>query len=120
MTSAYYRWSFLLYLLSDASGSGHDNYIYGDKTPIPEGLLSFAKSVYDCLNVPNISLDIAYNGKEFYLIEFQAINFGSVCQVRANAYHRLTDNNWLLVKEKLSLEKVYANSVGFYIKNNNL
>ena len=49
-----------------ASGSGHDNYIYGDKTPIPKGLLTFAKSVYEYLNVPNISLDVAYNGEEFF------------------------------------------------------
>jgi len=103
-----------------ASGSGHDNYIYGDKTPIPKGLLTFAKSVYECFNVPNISLDVAYNGEEFFLIEFQALYFGSVCQVRSNSYHCLVNNDWTLVKEKLKLERVYVESIIYFIKNNNL
>jgi glutathione synthase/RimK-type ligase-like ATP-grasp enzyme len=103
-----------------ASGSGHDNYIYGDKTPIPSGLLTFAKSIYECFNVPNISLDIAYNGEDFFLIEFQALYFGSVCQVRANAYHQLINTDWTIVKEKLSLERVYVESVKYFINKNSL
>ena len=101
-----------------ASGSGHDRYLYGNKTPIPDGLLDFCESIYKDMNVPNLSIDVAFDGKEFYLIEFQAIYFGSVCQRRSNCYHLKINKNWEMIKEKLDLEKVYADSIITYIKRN--
>jgi len=44
-----------------ASGGGYHNYTYGEKAQFPTGIFDFAKRVYDTLDVPHLSLDVAGN-----------------------------------------------------------
>jgi len=94
-----------------ASGSGNKNYIYGSDVILPEGILDFAKKVYTQATVPQLSIDIAYDGNMFYIIEFQALYFGTVGHAKSDGYYSFTDSNWLFNKEKLDIEKVYVDSI---------
>jgi len=67
-----------------ASGSG----IFEFTKEIPKGILEFAYQIKENFNVPNISLDIAYADHEFYLIEFQAIYFGTKTLENAPFYFK--------------------------------
>lgn len=99
-----------------ASGGGYDNYLYGENAPKPEGIFDFAKKIFMNFNVPHASLDIAWDGKNFYLIEIQFVYFGTAGIPYSNGYYMEIDNKWTYVKEKLSIEEVYANSIIDYIQ----
>ncbi len=95
-----------------ASGGGLLEYT----TELPEGLLDFSKKVYRSFSVPNISIDVAFDGKNFHLIEMQAIYFGTYTLEHSEFYF-LDDfvNGWKLVKGRSDLEEVYSDSVIHYI-----
>ena len=61
--------------------------------------------------VPNISLDIGFDGKKFHLIEFQFLYFGTTTIEKSPFYFEKYDNSWLLNKGKCELEKVYVDSI---------
>ncbi len=56
-----------------ASGSGLLSY----KRDLPNGLLDFAKDIYSKFRLPNLSVDIGWDGIRFFLLEFQALYFGT-------------------------------------------
>ena len=99
-----------------ASGSGNEKYIYGSHVDLPEGIFNFSKQVFNQLNVPQLSLDIAYDGTTFYIIEYQVIYFGTVGHVLSDGFFLLIKGEWKFISEKLDLEQVYAESIDFYIK----
>jgi glutathione synthase/RimK-type ligase-like ATP-grasp enzyme len=96
-----------------ASGSGIRNF----EKEIPEGLLNFAFGIFKELNVPNASLDIAFDGTSFFLIEFQCIYFGSFTLTFSDFYWQRTDKQFEFVESKSELEKVYAGSIVNFIKS---
>ena len=59
---------------NDFRASGSHKFIF--KEDIPDGILDFAKLIFDILNVPNLSIDVAFDGNKFHLLEFQAIYYG--------------------------------------------
>ena len=95
-----------------ASGSGLFNY----ERTLPEGLLDFADEVVKSFNLPQLSLDIAFNGKEFILIELQALYFGTKTIEYAPFYFKKDNGIWNIIEEKSILEKVYAESISNFIK----
>jgi glutathione synthase/RimK-type ligase-like ATP-grasp enzyme len=100
-----------------ASGSGSKNYIYGSDVKFPEGIFDFASSIFEKLTVPHLSLDIAYDGYNFYLLEFQVLHFGTVGHVKSDGYYYKNNGLWSFQKEKHDLEKVYADSIGYYLQS---
>jgi len=99
-----------------ASGGGYHNYSYGEKAQFPPGIFDFAKMVYEKLNVPHLSLDVAFDGQKFYLLEFQCLYFGTAGIVKSACYYTFENNdNWQPRYEKLSIEAVYASSIKEYI-----
>lgn len=103
-----------------ASGGGYKNYLYGNKALMPEGIFDFAKSVFDSLDVPYASLDIAFDGKVFYLFEFQCVYFGMAGVFLSNEYFINKSSQWIAVSEKLGQEQVYVDSITEYLKNKGL
>jgi glutathione synthase/RimK-type ligase-like ATP-grasp enzyme len=99
-----------------ASGSGNKNYIYGSDVKYPEGMFDFASDIFEKLMVPHLSLDIAYDGINFYLLEFQVLHFGTVGHVKSDGYYYKGNENWLFQKENLDLEKLYVDSIGYYLQ----
>lgn len=100
-----------------ASGSGNTNYIYGSKVELPKGILDYALNVFNQANVPQLSIDVAYDGTHFYLIEFQALFFGTVGHVKSDGFYKYVDNNWKFIYDVIALEQVYAESIDDFIKN---
>lgn len=99
-----------------ASGGGYDNYFYGIEAEAPEGLFDFAQKIYKKLNVPHLSIDIAYDGNEFYLIEFQSLYFGTAGIPYSEGYFSKKGSEWKFITEKFEVEKVYADSVVTYLE----
>lgn len=98
-----------------ASGGGYDNYFYGKEARIPEGLLDYANTVRFQLDVPNISLDIAYDGERFYLLEFQCLYFGTAGILRSGHFFHKKGDEWIAVENKESVESAYAYSIAKYL-----
>jgi glutathione synthase/RimK-type ligase-like ATP-grasp enzyme len=103
-----------------ASGGGYDNYFYGLAANPPEGIFDFAEKVYEELNVPHASLDISYDGKEFYLMEFQCIYFGTAGVLRSDEYFEKNNGKWFPIKKKFTQEQVYVDGLMTYIEKNQL
>jgi len=95
-----------------ASGGGRLSYT----RDVPTKLLSFARDIAIELNLPNVSLDIAYDGNKCYLLEFQAIYFGTYTLEHSQFYFAF-NNKWEMIEESSILEKEYANSIVRYIEN---
>lgn len=99
-----------------ASGGGYDNYFYGRNANIPDGFLDYCLSVFEKLNVPHASIDIAYDGEKFYLIEFQELYFGTAGIIYSKGYFKYIKNNWAFIDEDTSIESVYVNSIVDFLK----
>ena len=99
-----------------SSGSGIRQY---DERP-PSLLLDFAEKIINAFNVPNISIDIAFDGNIFYMFEVQFVYFGSFTIDFSQNYFQRIDNNWILKNSKSVLEEEYAKSIVSFIKKNNL
>ncbi len=97
-----------------ASGGGRLNY----EPELPNGILDFSKSIYDTLNVPVLSIDVAYDGKGFYLIEFQCLHFGTATLEYSTHYYSINDGKWVRYEEKSILEREYIKSLRSYILRN--
>lgn len=99
-----------------ASGSGVTNYRYGSDCKYPNGIFNYAKKIFLSLNVPNLSVDIAYDGNDFYLLEYQAVYFGTVGYTKSDIYFVEENGKWMAKKKTESLEQVYVESVIKFLK----
>ncbi len=95
-----------------ASGSG----ILSFTEDIPSGILDFASVVYRHFGMPNLSLDIATEGNTFYLLEFQALYFGTYTLEESPFHYRLTDGGWQVQRGRVNLENIYAESICTYLE----
>ena len=95
-----------------ASGSG----LFEFKEDVSYKFLDFAYSVFEQFNVPNISLDIGFDGDKYYLIEFQALYFGTKTLEFAPFFFEKEANKWLMKKASSDLEEVYVTSICNYIE----
>lgn len=100
-----------------ASGGGYDNYFYGLNANIPEGIFDFAKSIREEFNVPQLSLDIAYDGKQFYLFELQFVYFGTAGIPYSEEYFVKQNGKWIAKKNPKDQEFFYVDSIVKFIKN---
>jgi len=96
-----------------ASGSMKFNY----DIKLPEGLLDYAKKVFESFHVPYIALDIGIKDKEFFLFEFQFLSFGQYTLEKSSFYYRFSDRKWQKEYEKPDLEREIAESVSKFIKS---
>ncbi len=99
-----------------ASGSGKEKYLFGEKASFPKGIFDYVKSIYDKLDVPMLSIDIAFANNQFYTLEFQFTGFGTSGQQLSENYFIIKDNTWIPVYEKLDLEYVFVDSIINYSK----
>lgn len=94
-----------------ASGGGLLSY----ERDLPDGLLTFARTVYESFCVPNLSIDVGFNGSEFYLIEFQALYFGTYTIEKSEFYFVPDKTDWKICEGSSILEQVYARSISMFI-----
>lgn len=100
---------------NDFRASGSGKFIFSKD--IPSGMLDFALKIRKHFNVPHISLDIAFDGIRFHLIEFQFIYFGTTTIEKSPHYFELLDGEWQVIKGKSNLEETYVDSIINYIDN---
>jgi glutathione synthase/RimK-type ligase-like ATP-grasp enzyme len=99
-----------------ASGSGMFKYT----RDLPGGLLDFATGIFKAMQVPQLSIDIAYDGESFYLLEFQAVYFGTKTLEYSEYYFYRGAEGWEIREETSELELVHAESMDHYIKQTKL
>lgn len=98
-----------------ASGSGY-NYTSGSQADFPTNMLDFIRNFYLCLNVPNLSIDFAYDGKKGYIFEFQALYFGTSTQYKSKNFYEYCDGNWQLKENDMDEEQIYVHSIVDFLK----
>jgi glutathione synthase/RimK-type ligase-like ATP-grasp enzyme len=96
-----------------ASGSGNFNF----EENVPSQVLDYAEKIYHDFNVPNLSLDIAFDGNHCYLFEFQALFFGTTTIEKSPFYFIKEKKMWKIIKNKSELEKEYVKSIVNFIKD---
>jgi len=96
-----------------ASGSG----LFEHPESVPPIVLDFAKSVFESFQVPIISLDVALNGTEPCLIEFQCLHFGPLTLEDSRFCFVLRNGVWTKVDGQTVLEKEFVRSIVAYIEN---
>jgi len=99
---------------NDFRASGSGNFIFPSE--LPAGLLDFCQYIFEKLGVPNVSLDIAFDGEKFLLIEFQAIFFGSYTLTKSKYYFTMHENRWEKNYGEIELEKIYVESIINFIE----
>ncbi|WP_026952299.1 ATP-grasp domain-containing protein [Algoriphagus mannitolivorans] len=97
-----------------ASGGGKLNI----EPTIPLGLLDFAHSFIEEIKTPFVSLDIAFDGFRFYLIEFQFLNFGNYTLEKSTRFFQKIMGEWHLVNMPSQLEIEFVYSIKKYIDEN--
>ncbi|MBE0674538.1 MAG: hypothetical protein IH591_07755 [Bacteroidales bacterium] len=100
-----------------ASGGGYDNYKYGAEAGAPDGMLDFAWKIFVNFNVPNASMDLAWDGHRFYLLEFQCLYFGTagILKRYSPVYFQKHDEKWKEEENDGVIERAYAESVIWFL-----
>lgn len=98
-----------------ASGSGKLFFDYPFNDELIQ-VLNMAKKLYSELDAPLLSVDIAFDGKNSHLIEFQCVNFGPYTLQFSDKYFTQKEGNWVEIRGKSILEEEIAKSLDYYIK----
>jgi glutathione synthase/RimK-type ligase-like ATP-grasp enzyme len=99
-----------------ASGSGY-NYKAGSSSEIPHEVLDYCKSFFEAFDIPNMSIDVAYDGEKCYIIEFQSLYFGTSTILMSDDFYSFEEGKWVIKPIEKDIEKIYANSIVNYLKN---
>lgn len=97
-----------------ASGSG--KFLFPDNIEEIKSILDYARKVYLKMNVPYVSLDVADDGKQQYLIEYQCVNFGPYTLERSEWYFIHSEAGWVKKDTTSELEREYADALMYYWK----
>jgi len=99
-----------------ASGSGK-NYKAGLNAEFPESQLDHIKEICQKLDVPMLSLDYAFDGNKGYLLEFQAVYFGTATHTFCDHYFTKEKNGWIHKEKAFSQEEEYVYGIVHYLQN---
>ncbi len=102
---------------NDFRSSGSGNFFF--EKEFPEGIFDFVLKIRKIMELPCISLDICFDNKDFHVLEFQALYFGTTTLVKAPFYYERLDNRWVLIEKNSVLEEVFVSCIDNYIKHNN-
>lgn len=86
---------------------------------VPCELLDYAKEVFDKLDNPFISMDLAFKNGKPYLIEFQGTNFGSSVIRLSNGYYCKTADGWEFLEKKSLHEETLSYGLLNYVERKN-
>lgn len=81
-------------------------------------LLNYAEEVYNHFDNPFISMDIVFNGHEYFLIEFQASHFGVSAITKSKGFYFKLNDRWSFSDNKLNVEYEIADSLDRYLLRN--
>lgn len=101
-----------------ASGGGRLTFDL-PKDVVLDQLLDYADCVAHKIGTPLLSMDIAFDGKKFYLLEFQCLNFGPYAAEHSVCYHMRSQNGWVRINEPCDLERIFCEAIANYIDGDN-
>mgnify|MGYP001081994651 FL=1 len=81
-----------------------------------KNVLDMARTLFLELDVPMLSVDIAYDGKKCHMIEFQCVSFGPYTIQFSNAYYIFDNARWAKVFEDSELEKEISTALDYFIR----
>lgn len=99
-----------------ASGSGLLSY----PESLPDGLLGFCRKLHDIFDAPSVSLDIAYDGSNYHVLETQFVYFGTYTVEHAAFWFTAERDQWKRVDGRAELESLYAGSIAWYLRKKSL
>lgn len=97
-----------------ASGSGY-NYTSGSQAGFPVDMLDMIRQFYKALDLPNLSVDFAFDEKKGYIFEFQANHFGTSTHYKSKDYYEYCDETWYLKENTYDQEQIYVRSIVDYL-----
>lgn len=98
-----------------SSGGDKKNMHFTHDATYPEGIYDFAEKVSSLFNFLPISIDVCFDGENFYLLEFQFLQFGTSGHSNSKCSMQKVDGKWQKVYEEIDLELVFAEAVSSYI-----
>lgn len=102
---------------NDFRASGSGKFEFPDKLgTLEEKVLGYAARAYELIDTPLLSIDIAYDGKECHMLEFQCVNFGPYTLQYSKSYFSRDENGvWMKHTGESNLEKEMATAILRYI-----
>lgn len=100
-----------------ASGS-HVDYKAGSEAGFPVDKLDSLMEFKNKINIPNLSIDYAYDGKKGYIIEFQGIYFGLSTHNYCKDYYIKEGERWVTRPNVMDKEELFAYSIVHFLKTN--
>ncbi len=98
----------------DFRASGSKKFVF-NAVPDKE-LLEYSRSVYEKFDSPFLSIDVLFDGKNYFLAEYQALHFGMAVQAKSKGFFVRNDaGEWSYKKEKPNQEKVFAETLTSYL-----
>lgn len=80
-------------------------------------ILEYAYQAYVQLETPMLSIDIAFDGINCHMIEFQCVNFGAYTLQYSSCYYKRDNGGvWDKVEKKSVLEEEMANAVKCFVE----
>lgn len=99
-----------------ASGSGRLSW----PEELPTGLLDFSRKVFAAFDVPAMSLDVAYDGQRFHLLEGQFVSFGPKAMEDSEYFFVANESGWHKVTQKSLPEEEFAECIALFLKRRGL
>jgi len=94
-----------------ASGSGRFSW----PKELPDGILDWAKQLFDEFDVSHASFDIAVADSGFHLLEAQFVAFGPLTLERSSFFWRREGSQWEQVDGPSQLEETFAAAIAMYM-----
>jgi glutathione synthase/RimK-type ligase-like ATP-grasp enzyme len=86
--------------------------------PNPQ-ILNFAKDIFSKFDNPFLSIDIAFDGKDCYLLEYQALHFGLNVLIKSQGYYSFSNDKWSLNIKTPEIEEDLIYGLVKYLKKGN-
>jgi glutathione synthase/RimK-type ligase-like ATP-grasp enzyme len=80
-------------------------------------LLDFARDVYTRCDTPFLSMDLCESRGRFYLIEFQALHFGTSVIKKNHGYWTRSEKTWSFVEVQSEIEDTMVYGLVTYLKS---
>jgi glutathione synthase/RimK-type ligase-like ATP-grasp enzyme len=70
-----------------------------------EEVMAFSREIYQKFDTPFLSIDLAYDGIECHLLEYQALHFGLNVLVKSKGYYTFSEGVWSFTEKRPNIEK---------------
>lgn len=101
-----------------ASGSGKLEFP-NSFADMEKNVLEYAYGAYKQINSPMLSIDIAFDGKNCHMLEFQCLNFGPYTLQYSSCYYKRGVKGWEKIEGESILEEEMAEAVAQYVDKGN-